>query len=287
MGDELEPQAIAPVEVRSDDHLYEDFIERFDVNERYDADGNIYNFTEQDDFSILQTGKLNANLQHMDFWFNPPKGGWQELDPTSTMDLPPLEQTTTEWANAYHPGEGKKSLEEVEEGEVVIGTITDMWLYHGVEVDIGAEFHGLIPIREEEWEDLEEVFWPEDEVLVRIHKVREGGVFRWPIQLEILLPDIKARIIHPDEWEPTVDHAFCTSRGMSFDDILKATGRTYVDTKYLPPENSMVVAKRQEYKMGFDEPKMDWPTLDPGEAALHMLEDADLDSAASQLMGGL
>ncbi len=29
---------------------------------------------------------------------------------------------------------------ELDEGKVYLGVITDVWLYHGVQVDIGAEF---------------------------------------------------------------------------------------------------------------------------------------------------
>lgn len=32
--------------------------------------------------------------------------------------------------------------EDLEEGRVYLGLVTDVWLYHGVQVDIGAEFDG-------------------------------------------------------------------------------------------------------------------------------------------------
>lgn len=41
-----------------------------------------------------------------------------------------------------HPGEGRLALEELSEGQVVTGVIDDIWLYHGAEIDIGAEFDG-------------------------------------------------------------------------------------------------------------------------------------------------
>jgi hypothetical protein len=33
-------------------------------------------------------------------------------------------------------------LEQLEEGQVVTGTISDIWLFHGCQIDFGFEFDG-------------------------------------------------------------------------------------------------------------------------------------------------
>ncbi len=35
-------------------------------------------------------------------------------------------------------------IDDLVEGSVVVGTITDIWLYHGAEIDIGAQFDGCV-----------------------------------------------------------------------------------------------------------------------------------------------
>jgi hypothetical protein len=36
----------------------------------------------------------------------------------------------------------QKPLDQLREGEVMEGMITDCWLYHGIQIDLGAEFDG-------------------------------------------------------------------------------------------------------------------------------------------------
>ncbi len=33
-------------------------------------------------------------------------------------------------------------MDQLEEGQVITGVITDCWLYHGIQVDFGAAFDG-------------------------------------------------------------------------------------------------------------------------------------------------
>lgn len=40
------------------------------------------------------------------------------------------------------PAPTQIAFTELEEGRVYLGMVTDVWLYHGVQVDIGAEFDG-------------------------------------------------------------------------------------------------------------------------------------------------
>lgn len=58
----------------------------------------------------------------------------------------------------------------------------------------------LIPITAEEWRDVEDKLLPGDEVKIRVHKLRQPGLYRWPIQLEILDPEIAPFITSPHDW---------------------------------------------------------------------------------------
>lgn len=83
----------------------------------------------------LGTNRHLARCKHPRLVF---AGGWaytpvriklaQEIDPC----LP----------DPAHFGEGRTALGELEEGATLTGTVTDIWLYHGAEIDIGAEYDG-------------------------------------------------------------------------------------------------------------------------------------------------
>eukprot|EP00879_Flechtneria_rotunda_P012459 GHRR01013011.1.p1 GENE.GHRR01013011.1~~GHRR01013011.1.p1 ORF type:complete len:250 (+),score=53.22 GHRR01013011.1:278-1027(+) len=70
-------------------------------------------------------------------------------------------------------------LADLEEGDELVGIVTDQWLWHGAFVDVMAEFKGLVPIRQSEWEDVQEHLLPGTEVVVRVHKLSEYPKYRW------------------------------------------------------------------------------------------------------------
>ena len=47
-----------------------------------------------------------------------------------------------EFASGHIVGAKNVPLAELEEGLVITGTISDIWLYHGCQIDIGYEFDG-------------------------------------------------------------------------------------------------------------------------------------------------
>ncbi len=146
-------------------------------------------------------------------------------------------------------------LEELEEGAVVEGVITDIWLYHGCQIDVGNQFDGLIPMLQDEWmqEGVREALMPGDRVKARVHRVLQPGLYRWPVQLEMLEPaEIAGRIMDPEEYNPPIDHAWCAEQGWGMDEILEATGRTYEATNYLLPLQHDDAANELQQAMGFD-----------------------------------
>jgi hypothetical protein len=104
----------------------------------------------------------------------PPAGGWT----TEKKRLEYAEEVEAEFADPAHFGEGRTALAELQEGQVLTGTITDLWLYHGLEVDIGAEYDGLIPMQEEEWADMASLVKPGDQITVRGCGAAGGAAWR-------------------------------------------------------------------------------------------------------------
>jgi hypothetical protein len=68
---------------------------------------------------------------------------------------------------------------------------------------------------------------------VRVHRLKQPGLYRFPVHLELLAPsDWVPKITAPHEWESPVDMRWCEAQGWALDDILKHTGRSYVRASY-------------------------------------------------------
>ncbi|GAB4817119.1 hypothetical protein N2152v2_004165 [Parachlorella kessleri] len=158
-----------------------------------------------------------------EYWFNEPPGGWQ----TAPRKLRKTkEEPVLEFDSVSHPGDGRTRLGAVQEGQVFQGMITKVMLYHGAQVDIGAEFDGLIPILDpntkseqagdhnpprledqKDWTRLLEALDVGTALEVRVHKVRDPALFRFPIQLVPTDATLAAlpNLIAPDAWEAPMD----------------------------------------------------------------------------------
>lgn len=53
----------------------------------------------------------------------------------------------------------------------------------GLQIDIGAEFDGLLPCQDEQWEEVGDELAPGTEITVRVHRVRDSTLYRFPIQV--------------------------------------------------------------------------------------------------------
>lgn len=71
-----------------------------------------------------------------------------------------------------------------------------------LQVDVGAEWDGLIPIGEEDWEAQGLVDDPAIEIgaslRVRVHALRRAGLFRFPLQLVPEDAALAARLPPPE-----------------------------------------------------------------------------------------
>lgn len=168
-----------------------------------------------------------------DYWFTEPEGGWN-MEPERVRKAPEVE---TAFVTAENFGDGRTKLEDIKEGAVLTGTVTSLMLYHGIQLDLGAEYDGLVPIPTPEF-DATDTIWSrglrdeadiDTQLEVRVFKVRDPKYFRWPIQLELLsLPRFAEELPPPESHRPAMD-----LRGKGdLSDLILASGRQYRRRRY-------------------------------------------------------
>ncbi|KAL4423075.1 hypothetical protein ABPG77_005880 [Micractinium sp. CCAP 211/92] len=142
------------------------------------------------------------------YWFTEPEGGWQ----TEKLRLRRMEEVPDQEAEAEdefrHTGPdavGRTPLSELREGAVVEGEVVANMFYHGAQVDIGAEWDALLPIDEEEWQEVGTSLAPGTRLQLRIHRVRDEQLFRFPIQLAAIDPALAEMVMAPEEHKPPMD----------------------------------------------------------------------------------
>eukprot|EP01026_Neomeris_dumetosa_P080710 TRINITY_DN8976_c0_g2_i3.p1 TRINITY_DN8976_c0_g2~~TRINITY_DN8976_c0_g2_i3.p1 ORF type:complete len:322 (-),score=48.83 TRINITY_DN8976_c0_g2_i3:21-986(-) len=160
-----------------------------------------------------------VDRDHMNYWFGPPpEEGW----PDEIKRVKIAEREEDHEFNPYHDEDefvgDRFDFGWLEEGLEFMGVINGIYLDHGIKVDIFADIDGLIPCHEPHWERFIQdghytKLFEGGPVKVRIHKVRDPLLYRWPIQLILLQPDFQEYFIDPDEWEPPVLIGFHYSQG--------------------------------------------------------------------------
>ena len=109
----------------------------------------------------------------------------------------------------------------------------------------------LIPMNQDHWmaEGVREALMPGDSVTARVYKVNRPGLYRWPVQLELLEPSWVAsagHVIEPDEFLAPISHAWAQDQGWDMDKILEETGRTYDAINYLVPQDHNSMANEMQ-----------------------------------------
>lgn len=229
---------------------------------------------QSDEISVLETA----------YWFHTPPGGWR-ID----VKTPVAEECEPDFPQPEHLGEEDKAcrfpLEALEghEGLEVEGVVTDVWLYHGAQVDFMGEFDGLIRVSQEEWkqEAVAEALLPGNMVKVKIHKVSRRGLYRWPVQLELLDDKIAALITRPDEWTTPADLKWAFDQGWDLDQVASALGRTYRKASYMLEPDMAMVAEHQNWKYGWDEPDINGEAVDWITKELDVATNLDISDAAA------
>lgn len=158
----------------------------------------------------------------MQYWFTEPPGGWQ----TEPRKLRKAHAEQPEGFDDFaHPGEGRTALAALREGQMLQGRVVAHLLYHGMQIDIGAEYDGLLPLGEEHWEGLvtEHSVALGQHVAVRIYKMREAPLFRFPIQLDAVDPALAERLPPSEEHIAPMDLRVMP---MSVEELVEVSGRT-------------------------------------------------------------
>jgi hypothetical protein len=96
--------------------------------------------------------------------------------------------------------EGRTLLKDIELGTEFEGTVSALLLWHGVMVDIGAEFDGLVYVSEDDMLDVRDFVPIDQKVRVRVKKVFSENTdrFVFPLELQLLDPDISDLQMSPD-----------------------------------------------------------------------------------------
>lgn len=168
----------------------------------------------------------HIDMNDTSYWFTTPEGGWN-MDPRL---IPKAKEVPFEMASSVHPGEDRIPLSDIKEGQVLDGIVTRQMLVHGAQVDLGAEFDGLIPVTHTQWtEEVCRALWLDEPVRVRVYKVRDTRLHRFPIQLELLSPmHISSQLSPPEDHHSPLD-----LRGQDDMKLLEEyTGRVYKPSKY-------------------------------------------------------
>jgi len=188
--------------------------------------------------------------EDQEYWFNAPPDGWIEPKPKRLKVL--KRQPFNISCSADHPGEGRTKLSDLEEGQVFTGDVTELALIHGIQVDIGAEFDGLIPVLNKYmWDELktahnalgmygEGALNIAQAVKVRIHKIRDPDIYRWPVQLVLEVPAypcMSPENFDPDSWRCPKDLRGINkpedlARYFTKEELDRATAKILLDDKY-------------------------------------------------------
>lgn len=199
-----------------------------------------------------------VDVRETQYWFTSPEGGWE----TKNTRLRYMDEEEPQFPRPYHAPEEEEDaherirVEDLEEGQCYVGLVTDVWLYHGVQVDIGAEFDGLIPIGEDEWEQAAEHIDIGEPIIVRMHKIRAPGLYRWPLQLTTTDEEVQALCMDPDTYPAPIDHEWAEAQGFSMEEVAQMVGRSFEAPTYFLPQNEDEFAT--DIQEGYGTGKMWW-----------------------------
>lgn len=126
------------------------------------------------------------------------------------QELPgvPEEEDVVQWFMNWR-AEGRIGFDYLKEGMELEGVVTEQHLYFGCVVDCGCEFEGLAWIDEDDWtEELGELIEVGTKVRVRVSGLFDRERFRFPLELQIVSPDITDYITYgPPDDRPMIFYA--------------------------------------------------------------------------------
>lgn len=162
--------------------------------------------------------------EDMDYWFTE-----NQDDIIEERFLKPLEEIPNTDFTVRNEDWDSENIDTLRVGDVRTAEIIGIHLYHGAVIDLGTQYHGIIPVNESQWPNLNDTLTLEKQVRVRVHAVRNANFFRFPVQLELLDPDCAAFLTPPNEYEPPM----IISPDMDPLEVVKASGRDYEPSTYV------------------------------------------------------
>lgn len=102
---------------------------------------------------------------------------------------------------------------------------------------------------QDQWmmDGVRQALMPGDQVVAKVFKVRQPGLYRWPVQLQLLEPvSMVAYTMEPEDYQAPISHAWTADQEWGMDDVLEATGRDYQPSQYLMPQNQMALANEMQ-----------------------------------------
>lgn len=148
------------------------------------------------------------SVEDTNYWFEEPDAGWDNKDVYALN----LEQVPTQGNSAQHFAPDRLDLTDLVEGAILTGEVVSLMLNYGVQVDLGAQYDGLIPVRGDEWMDehfkskfgvysgVSGDFEVGQTVTVQIYRINHRPRCRFPIQLVVLYPDVSNKLSPPDDF---------------------------------------------------------------------------------------
>jgi len=124
-----------------------------------------------------------VSTDEMEYWFS--KKSRDDFNEEEYLEF--LEEVEDEDPHtcARHEGEGRKELSAFQPRDVVVGQVVEVSTWHGLMVDIGAEYDVLVPIdgHRVDWKAsagrFDGVF--DETFQVEIAQVKDPHRFRWPL----------------------------------------------------------------------------------------------------------
>lgn len=171
------------------------------------------------------------SLEEMEFWFNP-----SEPDEQEYLEYIPEDLEENPFMVADNPGESRTSLAELQVGAVVRGRVTEVHVYHGLKVDIGAEYDAVVPIEKDAFTEMGKAGEIPDifgrlfrrEVDVRLAQIHDPRRFRWPVVASLQGDYNIPGLIDATTYEVPI----FLFPGDELTEVAKETGRPYEPLKF-------------------------------------------------------
>jgi hypothetical protein len=186
------------------------------------------------------------DTEAMKFWFTEPEQGWNR----TKKRLKKAQIIPSDDIDEFRHADisNRRPLTDFQPGDVLQGTVVKQMLYHGFQIDVGAEADALMWISElEEWQRLgDDAPNIGASIEVVVHAVRNDIIFRAPLQVVPRDPQLLSKWPNAEDHIPSLDLREVTLAELP--DVARRTGR-----KWEP--QTVIVPFRDDFagKFGYEE----------------------------------